>query len=464
VRVDRSYSPYKAIREYADRGKMKWNPYSTAELAGAHREYRAREELDDLLSQTDVEAIDSLGGGCLFDQVHDALEDNQGQQRQKARVGQAEQEGYRIQEVEEMETGEATIQDSNNLLHASIIDRVRVRQLIDPAEKARALEKAVADIKKKCGGAILTNEEKEEQRVQALPSGVLSLDIAMGVGGYPRGRMIEIYGAESSGKTTATLHAVAETQKRGGMVAYIDVENSLDPDYATALGVDLAQLYLSQPSSAEEAFFAIERFVLSGAIDLIIVDSVASLTPQSEIEGSGGAGDQARLMSEQLRKLAAIVNKSKAVLIFINQTRLVVNTSGNDSQKQRFGMETTTPGGVALKFYSSIRIEVIRGESIRDDAGENIGCMSIFKVQKNKVAAPFRSCKVINLFGEGLSPYLDLLQVGKEVGVLTKSGLWYSYQGCKIGKGLMQAQQFMKKNTDIFTEVIKKVREKLNFH
>lgn len=305
----------------------------------------------------------------------------------------------------------------------------RVHKITDPEEKKLAILKATQSIENKFGSnTILDDEGKAAQHVQALPTGILSLDCAIGIGGYPKGRLIELFGAESSGKTTVALQAVAETQKSGGYVAYIDAENSLDIEYAENLGVKSESLIFAQPDTGEEAFYMINEFVKTGAFDLIVVDSVAALTPASEIDGVSIPGQQAKMMSEQLSKLVSKVNQTKTVIIFINQVRSTM--SGLFLNKE------TTPGGSALKFYSSVRIEVKSGEKIKDGI-DTIGKKTTLHTVKNKVSAPYKKPSVINVFGDGFSQEIDVVTLAIQMGVVKKMNEWYSFNGQKLGLSLI---------------------------
>lgn len=309
----------------------------------------------------------------------------------------------------------------------------KVRKLDDPEEKKLAILKATQSIEKKFGSNTILNEEgKASQHVQALPSGILSLDCAIGIGGYPKGRLIELFGAESSGKTTVALQAVAETQKNGGYVAYIDAENSLDIEYAENLGVKSDSLIFAQPDTGEEAFYMINEFVRTGAFDLIVVDSVAALTPASEIDGVKMPGQQAKMMSEQLSQLVGKVNQTKTVIIFINQIRSTM--SGLFLNKE------TTPGGSALKFYSSVRIEVKSGEKIKDGI-DTIGKKTTLHTVKNKVSAPYKKPTVINIFGDGFSKEIDVVTTALQLGIVKKLGEWYSFNGQKLGRGIFGSER-----------------------
>ena len=322
------------------------------------------------------------------------------------------------------------------------------------AEKRKALEVAMSQIEKQFGkGSVMKLGDNEKREIDVIPSGSISLDLALGIGGYPKGRIIEIYGPESSGKTTFALHAIAEAQKLGGRVAFIDAENSLDPQYAKSLGVNIDELLLSQPDNGEQALEICEALVRSGAISVIVIDSVAALVPQAEIEGEMGdshVGLQARLMSQALRKLAGIINKTNTVAIFINQLREKVGVV--------FGNPEVTPGGRALKFYSSVRLEIRRGEQIKQ--GNDIaGNKTNIKVVKNKMAPPFKTCTVDIMYGEGVSHAGELVDLATEIGILEKSGAWYSYNGEKIGQGKENVKELLKKNTKLQDEIEKKVRE-----
>ena len=317
----------------------------------------------------------------------------------------------------------------------------------------KTLDQVLLDIEKQFGkGAIMKLGEHEHQKIDAISSGSISLDIALGIGGYPKGRIIEIFGPESSGKTTFALHAIAECQKKGGRAAFIDAEHALDPVYASKLGVNIGDLLLSQPDNGEQALEICEALVRSGAISIIIIDSVAALVPQAEIEGEMGdshVGLQARLMSQALRKLSGIVNKTNTVVIFINQLREKVGVM--------FGNPEVTPGGRALKFYSSIRLEVRKGEQIKMGS-EAIGNRTNIKVVKNKMAPPFKACSVDIIYGEGVSLTGEIVDLGVESGVLDKSGAWYSYNGDKVGQGKENVKEWLKKNQAIKDEIEKKIR------
>lgn len=321
----------------------------------------------------------------------------------------------------------------------------------------KTLEQVMADIEKQFGkGAVMKLGDHEHVKIDTIPSGSLSLDIALGIGGYPKGRIVEIYGPESSGKTTFALHAIAEAQKNGGRAAFIDAEHALDPTYAAKIGVNINDLLLSQPDNGEQALEICEALVRSGAISIIVIDSVAALVPQAEIEGEMGdshVGLQARLMSQALRKLSGIINKTNTICIFINQLREKVGVL--------FGNPETTPGGRALKFYSSIRLEIRKGETIKL-GNDIIGNKTNIKVVKNKMAPPFKTCSVDIMYGEGVSFAGELVDLGSEAGVLMKSGAWYSYNGEKVGQGKENVKEWLKKNPKTAKEIELKVRNYYN--
>ena len=323
--------------------------------------------------------------------------------------------------------------------------------------KLKALESAMAQIERNYGkGAVMKLGDNAHLNVETVPSGSLSLDIALGVGGVPKGRVVEVYGPESGGKTTVALHMVAEVQKRGGIAGFIDAEHALDPVYAKKIGVDIDNLYISQPDTGEQALEITETMVRSGAIDIVIVDSVAALVPKAEIEGDMGdshVGLQARLMSQALRKLTAIIGKTSCTVIFINQLREKVGVM--------FGNPETTTGGRALKYYSSIRLEVRRGEQIKKD-GEAIGNRTRIKVVKNKVAPPFREAEVDIIYGEGITREGDILDLAAKEDIVNKSGAWYAYGGSKIGQGRENAKTYLKEHPDVMAEIEEKVREKFS--
>ncbi len=323
-------------------------------------------------------------------------------------------------------------------------------------DKEKNLEQAIAQIEKAFGkGSIMRLGDFEAQNIEVIPTGCLPLDVALGVGGIPRGRIIEIYGPESSGKTTVSLHIVAEAQKMGGTAAFIDAEHALDPNYAARLGVDIKNLYVSQPDTGEQGLEIAESLVRSGSVDIIVIDSVAALTPKAEIDGEMGdshVGLQARLMSQALRKLAGITNKTKTCVVFINQLREKVGIM--------FGNPETTPGGKALKFYSSVRLDVRKGEVIKD-GDTAIGAKTKVKVVKNKVAPPFKTAEFDIVFGMGISQEGCTLDMAVEMDIIQKSGAWFSYNGEKIGQGKENAKKYMLENPEFYEEVTKKVREAL---
>lgn len=322
--------------------------------------------------------------------------------------------------------------------------------------REEALSKAIKEIEKRYGkGAIMDLEGNTSIKVEVISSGSLAIDKALGVGGYPRGRIIEIYGPESSGKTTVALHAIAEVQKQGGVAAFIDAENALDPEYAKALGVDfnIGKFFLSQPDTGEQALDITEKLVQSGAIDVVVIDSVAALVPKHEIEGGIGdshIGLQARLMSQALRKLTGIINKSNTIAIFINQLREKVGVL--------YGSPEVTTGGRALKFYSTIRIDVRKGDQIKNGS-DIIGNRTKIKIVKNKVAPPFKQTEVDIMYGEGISLVGELIDIAAEHDIIKKAGAWYSYQGEKLGQGREAAKKVLKENNELFEEIYKKVRE-----
>lgn len=320
-------------------------------------------------------------------------------------------------------------------------------------DRKKALDQALNKIEKQFGkGSIMKLGEQADRRVSTISSGSLSLDVALGVGGYPRGRIIEIYGPESSGKTTVALHAIAEVQKNGGQAAFIDAEHALDPVYSERLGVDTNELLLSQPDTGEQALEIAEALVRSGAVDIIVIDSVAALVPRAEIEGEMGdshVGLQARLMSQALRKLSGAISKSNTMAIFINQIREKVGIM--------FGNPETTPGGRALKFYSSVRLEVRRAETLKQ-GDEMVGSRTRIKVVKNKVAPPFKKCEVDIMYGEGISREGEILDIGAAEDIVQKSGAWYSFDGERLGQGRENAKQFLKENEEIAEKIRKQIR------
>lgn len=321
-------------------------------------------------------------------------------------------------------------------------------------DKKKALELAIGQIEKSFGkGAICRLGQAATQKIECIPTGALSLDLALGIGGIPRGRVIEIYGPEAGGKTTLSLHIAAQAQKAGGTVAFIDAEHALDPSYAKLIGVNIDELFISQPDSGEQALEIAEKLVRSGATDLIIVDSVAALVPQAEIEGEMGdahVGLQARLMSQALRKLTSLLAKTKTSIIFINQLRQKIGVM--------FGNPETTPGGLALKFYSSVRLEVRKIENLKN--GEHvIGTRVRVKVVKNKVAPPYRQAEFTMLHGEGISKEACLLSMGADNNVVEKSGSWFIYNGEKLGQGAENARQYLKDNPEVANQIEEKLKE-----
>lgn len=320
-----------------------------------------------------------------------------------------------------------------------------------------ALDAALKKIEKNFGkGSIMKLGEKADQKISTIPSGSLALDVALGVGGYPRGRIIEVYGPESSGKTTVSLHAIAEVQRNGGTAAFIDAEHALDPQYAEKLGVNIDELLLSQPDTGEQGLEIADALVSSGAIDIVVIDSVAALVPRAEIDGEMGAshvGLQARLMSQALRKLSGSINKTKTIAIFINQIREKVGVM--------FGNPEVTPGGRALKFYSSVRLEVRRAETIKQ-GNDMVGNRTRIKVVKNKVAPPFKQAEVDIMYGEGISREGEMLDIASDLDIVMKSGAWYSYNDERLGQGRENSKQFLKENTSIATEIYQAVRNHYN--
>lgn len=321
-------------------------------------------------------------------------------------------------------------------------------------EKKKALAAAIAQIEKQFGaGSVMRMGEKSALNVESIPTGSIGLDMALGIGGLPKGRIVEIYGPESGGKTTVTLHAIAEAQKRGGIAAFVDVEHALDPVYAKALGVDIDQLIVSQPDTGEQALDIMEALVRSGAIDIIVLDSVAAMVTKAEIDGDMGdsfVGVQARLMSSAMKKLTAVISKSNTVAIFINQVREKIGVM--------FGNPETTPGGRALKFYASVRIEVRKGEPIKDGT-TNVGNRTKCKVIKNKVAPPFKTCEFDMIFGHGISRLGEILDYAVELGLVKKSGAWFSYNDMRIGQGRENAKKYIGENPDIQKELEDKIME-----
>lgn len=338
--------------------------------------------------------------------------------------------------------------------NGKVSEKVKGNDRIKPEDKLKALETALTQIKKQFGeGAVMRLGQNNTLQVEAIPTGSLSLDLALGIGGLPRGRIVEIYGPESSGKTTLALHCVAEGQKMGGNAAFIDVEHALDPVYAAALGVDVDSLLVSQPDTGEQALEITEALVRSNAIDVIVVDSVAALVPRAEIEGEMGdshVGLQARLMSQALRKLAGAISKSNCVAIFINQLREKVGVV--------YGNPEVTPGGRALKFYSSVRIDVRKKEVIKNGT-DIIGSHTKVKVVKNKVAPPFREVEFDIMYGQGISRVGELLDLAEKLDIVQKSGAWFSYNGTRIGQGRENAKKFLQDNPDIFEEITERVKQ-----
>ena len=328
-----------------------------------------------------------------------------------------------------------------------------------PEEKKKALDTAMEQIIKNYGqGAVmfLGGEGNKKLDVESVPTGSIGLDYALGIGGLPKGRIIEIYGPESGGKTTVTLHAIAETQKLGGMAAFIDVEHALDPVYAKSLGVDIDHLIVSQPDTGEQALEIMETLARSGAIDIVVLDSVAAMVTKAEIDGEIGdsfVGVQARLMSAAMRKLTSVISKSNTVAIFINQVREKIGVM--------YGNPETTPGGRALKFYATVRIEVRKGEKIVD-GGEIIGYTTKCKVVKNKVAPPFKETQFDMIFGEGISRLGEIITMGEELGFIKKSGAWYSYNGERLGQGKEKTKKFLKENDDLRLEIEGKIKENMS--
>ena len=324
-------------------------------------------------------------------------------------------------------------------------------------KKKKALEDAIAQIEKQFGkGSIMKMTEGAVEKCEVIPTGCLTLDAALGIGGVPRGRIVEIYGPESSGKTTVALHIVAEAQKMGGTAAFIDAEHALDPVYASKIGADMDELYISQPDTGEQALDICESLVKSGAVDVIVVDSVAALTPKAEIDGEMGdnfVGLQARLMSQALRKLTSITNKTKTCVIFINQLREKIGVM--------FGSPETTTGGKALKFYSSIRLDVRKVDTIKDSNNAIVGNRTRVKVVKNKLASPFKVADFDLMYGVGVSKTGCLVDLALEYGIIDKSGSWFSYNGDKIGQGKENVKANLESNQDLYNEIEGKVKEKL---
>ena len=345
---------------------------------------------------------------------------------------------------------------ANRKKQGIIVDS-QLKEVVSLSDRKQALDMALKQIEKQFGkGSIMKLGEQAEKRIATIPSGSLALDVALGIGGYPRGRVVEIYGPESSGKTTVALHAIAEAQRQGGQAAFIDAEHALDPNYARALGVNIEELLLSQPDTGEQALEIAEALVRSGAVDIIVVDSVAALVPKAEIEGEMGdshVGLQARLMSQALRKLSGVINKSKTMAVFINQIREKVGVM--------FGNPETTPGGRALKFYSSVRLEVRRAETLKQ-GNDMVGNKARIKVVKNKVAPPFKQAEVDIMYGEGISKEGEILDMASGLDIIKKSGSWYSYNEERLGQGRENAKQFLKENEDMMAEIHDAIRQHYN--
>jgi recombination protein RecA len=322
------------------------------------------------------------------------------------------------------------------------------------SDRKQALDMALRQIEKQFGkGSVMKLGENEFQPIETVPSGSLALDVALGIGGYPKGRIIEIYGPESSGKTTVALHAIAEAQKKGGQAAFIDAEHALDPSYARALGVNIDELLLSQPDTGEQALEIAEALVRIGAVDILVIDSVAALVPKAEIEGEMGdshMGLQARLMSQALRKLSGAINKSNTIAIFINQVREKIGVM--------FGNPETTPGGRALKFYSSVRLEVRRAEQLKQ-GNDIVGNRTRVKVVKNKVAPPFKQAEIDIMYGKGISREGEILDIGSKLDIVDKSGAWYSYDGDRLGQGRENSKLFLLENPEVAEAIHNAIRE-----
>jgi recombination protein RecA len=325
------------------------------------------------------------------------------------------------------------------------------------SDRRAALDNALRQIEKQFGkGSVMKLGESAHMKIDVIPSGSLALDIALGIGGFPRGRIIEVFGPESSGKTTVALHAIAEVQRVGGTAAFIDAEHALDPSYASKLGINIDELLLSQPDTGEQALEIAEALVRSGAVDIIVIDSVAALVPKAEIEGDMGdshVGLQARLMSQALRKLSGAINKSNTIAIFINQLREKIGVM--------FGNPETTPGGRALKFYSSVRLDVRRVESIKQ-GNDMVGNRTRIKVVKNKVAPPFKQADIDIMYGEGISKEGSIIDIGAEMDIIQKSGAWYSFNGDRLGQGRENSKQFLKDNPQVADILENKIRENAN--
>ncbi|HEU5149473.1 MAG TPA: recombinase RecA [Iamia sp.] len=325
-----------------------------------------------------------------------------------------------------------------------------------PTDRHKSLDIAMGGIEKAFGkGAVMKMGEKGTMAIESIPTGAMALDLALGIGGLPRGRVVEIYGPESSGKSTLAMHVVAEAQRNGGICAYIDAEHAMDPVYAAAIGVDIDEMLISQPDTGEQALEICDMLVRSGALDVVVIDSVAALTPRAEIEGEMGdshVGLQARLMSQALRKLTGSLNKTQTICIFINQLREKIGVM--------FGSPETTPGGRALKFYSSVRIDIRRIESIKDGV-EVVGNRTRVKVVKNKVAPPFKQCEFDIMYGKGISREGSVLDIGVDLGIIKKSGAWYTYEGEQLGQGRENAKGFLSANPEIMVEVSERIRREM---
>ncbi|MGH9300891.1 MAG: recombinase RecA [Acidimicrobiales bacterium] len=325
-------------------------------------------------------------------------------------------------------------------------------------ERDKALESALGQIEKQFGkGSVMRMGEKADMAIESIPTGAMALDLALGVGGLPRGRVVEIYGPESSGKSTLAMHVVAEAQRNGGICAYIDAEHAMDPVYARAIGVDIDELLISQPDTGEQALEIADMLIRSGALDVLVIDSVAALTPRAELEGDMGdshMGLQARLMSQALRKLTGTLNKSDTIAIFINQLREKIGVM--------FGSPETTPGGRALKFYASVRLDIRRIEAIKDGV-EVVGNRTRVKVVKNKCAPPFRQAEFDIMYGRGISREGSLIDVGVDMGLVKKSGAWYTYEGEQLGQGRENAKQFLSENPELMVEINERIRQEVGF-
>lgn len=344
--------------------------------------------------------------------------------------------------------------DKNNETETVETDKKEVKVAEPNAEKLKALKAAMSKIEKTFGkGSIMNMADESVEDVEVIPTGSMTLDMALGVGGYPRGRIVEIYGPESSGKTTLAIHAIAEAQKQGGLAAFIDAEHAFDRYYAEALGVDLTKLWIAQPDNGEQALDIAEDLIRSSAVDLVVIDSVAALTPKSEIEGEMGEnklGLHARLMSQALRKLASVINKTRTTCIFINQLR--------DKIGVIYGSPETTTGGNALKYYSTIRLDIRKGQPIKDSASEQIGYVARVKVAKNKVAPPFRTAEFDILFGKGIQKIGEIITAGETLEIIRKSGSWYYYDETRLGQGRDNAKTTLEENPDLLAEIQEKIR------